>query len=227
MKSGDDVWYIPQSVFLDDIKSILAYCYTCQKANKDITTVKIIKTISKSPFIVKNTVKLLENIKMLTTNNENDTYHLSDVSMKFAEKLKTGEDITKEANEIIEESYLSDILHIILDNNSITKESFIEKILINSSVGNPKRRHPYITTINCILDILNLTGTISEEKFLKLRDKQKKDTKSKTTSNVRSKSPKQKEKLNKEIFLGVGVYGIIKTNSAEIHIKTDDDLKFS
>jgi len=226
---SSDVWYIPQGVSFEIVTSILAYCYNSQKKNEVITTDSIKRIIPKAEKTIGNATKMLENIGILSVNSENGAYHLSDISMNFAEKLTTKEDITKEANEIIENSFLSEILQIILTNEGITRTKLIEKILINSSAGNVKDRSPYNTTIYCILDILNLSGKITKEKFTELRGSQEQTTRSKTP-HTGSRSFTKKEKSKKEIIetsLQAGIHGIVKTINVEVKIRNIEDLKFA
>lgn len=229
-----NVWYIPQGVSLEIVRSILAHCYNSQKRNQIINKDAITKTILKTEKTVGYAVKMLENIGILTINEENDTYSLDEVSMSFAEKLATKEDVTKEVNQIIEKSFLNDILQIILTNTTISKPQFIEKILINSAAGNVKDNAPYITTIHCILDILNLSGKIPQEKYQELRGSPEQTSK-KPSQSVGSTLRKKKEKtITEEKTIGAfntslekEVLGIIKTASIEVKIKSIEDLEFA
>lgn len=230
-KNADNVWFIPQGVSFEIIKSILSYCYNSQKRNVEITGDGIKKIVPKSENTVKNTIKMLENIKILNMNVENNTYQMDVNSMAFAEKLASQEDVTKEINTIIENSFLSDIQQIILSNKDITRDKLIEKILINSTAGTAKEKHPYVTTINSILDLLNLSGSITEEQFLELRGNTEKNTAHRTISSSRKKSSDvKKEKPSKttdKVLLQDGVHGIVKTPTIEIQIKNIEDLEFA
>ena len=230
MENGNDsnVWYIPQGVSFEIITSILAYCFNTQKKKQPITKDSIKKIIPKSEKTVRNAVKMLENIGIFKLNEENDTYHLDEISMSFAEKLATKEDVQKEANEIIEKSYLSDIFQIILSNEGITKPKLVEKMLINSTAGNVKDHTPYMTTIHCILDILNLSGKISKERFTELRGNPEQTSKNKTTPSVARS--RKRENVKKEITpssLEPGIHGIVKTTSIEVKIRNVGDLEFA
>jgi len=228
--TSSNVWYVPQGVSFEIVKSILAYCYNSQKKNEVITMDSTKRIIPKAEKTIGNAMKMLENIGILDVNSENGAYHLSDVSMSFAEKLTTKEDITKEANEIIENSFLSEILQIILTNEGITRTKLIEKILINSSAGSVKDRTPYMTTIYCMLDILNLSGKIPKEKFTELRGSQEQTTRSKIAPHTGSRLSTNKEKSKNEIIetsLQAGIHGIVKTINVEVKIRNIEDLEFA
>lgn len=233
MENVSDVWYIPQGVSLEIIRSILGHCYNSQKRNQPITGESIKKTIVKGEKTVGYALKMLENMGILTLNKENENYSLNEVSMSFAEKLITKEDLTKEINQIIENSFLGKILQIILNNETITKSQLVEKILLNSAAGMVKDHTPYMTTIYCILEILNLSGKIPEEKYLELRGNS--EQAEKRTSPSTGFSPrKKKEKptaivndMSLQSEIGSGIHGIVKTSSIEIKITNIKDLEFA
>lgn len=232
MENGNskETYYIPQGVSLDLIKSILAHCYSSQKRGQTITSDSLKQTILKSEKTVGNALKILENIGILTLDTGNNTYHLNDVAMSFAEKLNTSEDVTKEVNQIIENSFLSKILQIITTNQNITKPQLVEKIMINSAAGNVADKGPYMTTIYCILEILNLSGKIPLEKYSELRSNPEQATKRTHTSIGPKKPEKKREKDTVEgidTSLAGGILGIVKTSNIEVKIKNKEDLEFA
>lgn len=231
-ENSADVWYIPQNVQFDTMKSILGHCYNNQKRNQTITSEIIKKTITKNEKTVGYTLKMLENIGILAINLENNSYSLNEVSMKLAEKLLIKEDVTTEINEIIDNSFLREILQIIVTNEAITKEQLIGKILINSAAGLVKDNRPYLTTINCLLDILNLSKKIPLEKYLELRGKPEQTERTPSTKTPRPKTQmtKKAEKQiqnNMDVTLLSGILGIVKTNNVEVKIRNIEDLEFA
>lgn len=230
-ENSTDVWYIPQNVPFDIIKSILGHCYNSQKRNQTITSETIKKTITKSEKTVGYALKMLENMGILALNTENNSYSLSEVSMKLAEKLLIKEDVTTEINEIIDNSFLHEMLQIIVTNETITKEQLIGKILINSAAGMVKDNRPYVVTINCLLDILNLSEKIPKEKYLELRGnpEETERTPSTKTPRPRTQVTKKKEKPvsgSIDTTLPSGILGIVKTERMEVKIMNVEDIQF-
>jgi len=232
-ENSSNVWYIPQNVPLDLLKSILGHCYSSQKKGQPITNESIKKASIKNEKSVGYGVKMLENMGILALNSENNTYSLNENAMRFSEKLNTKEDATTEINEIIDNSFLNEILLIILNNEKITKEQLTDKILLNSAAGSVKDQRPYAPTINCILDILNLGGKISKEKYTELRGNPEQTER--RTPSIAHQPRKKKEKITTEektvgVFntsLGAEVLGIVKTASIEVKIKSVEDLEFA
>jgi len=225
-ENSTNVWYIPQNVSFDIIKSILGHCYNGQKRNQILTAETIKKTITTNEKTTGYCLKMLENMGILTLNQENNSYSLNEISMKFAEKLLVKEDVTAEINEIIDNSFLNDILQIITANKSITKEQLTNKILLNSAAGIVKDNRPYGTTINCLLDILKFSGKISDEKLLELRGNTEQ---TENPRRPRTTAPKKKEKSvssGAETSLESDVLGIVKTKKMEVKITNVNDIKF-
>lgn len=230
-ENSSNVWYIPQGVSLELLKTILGHCYNSQKRSQPITGESIKKTITKTEKTVGYALKMLENMGILTLNADSDTYSLNETAMSLAEKLNTKEEVTKEINEIIEHSFLGEILQIILSNEKITKLQLTEKILLNSAAGMVKETRQYMTTIYCILEILNLSGKIPSDKYVELRGSSEQTTK-RTHPQVGPKRAADKKRENLPVndiktSLESGILGIVKTDSIEIKIKSKEDLEFA
>lgn len=227
-ENGSDVWYIPQGVSLDIIKSILGHCYNSQKRNQSITRESITKTIVIGEKTVGYALKMLENMGILTLNKENDTYSLNEISMNFAGKFSTGEDVTNEINQIIENSFLGKMLEIIVSNQTITKSQLVSKILLNSAAGLVKNNAPYMTTIYCILEILNLSGKIPKEKYLELRGNPE-QTEKRTAPSTKPPSLKKRGKSvidDTDTPLQSGIVGKVITPSFVVNIRSVEDIQY-
>lgn len=227
-ENNADVWYIPQNVTFGLMKSILGHCYNSQKRNQTLTSESIKKTIAYNEKTTGYALKVLENMGILAFDKENNVYSLNEVSMRFTEKLLSDEDVTAEVNEIIDHSFLSKILQIITANETITKEQLTNKILINSRAGIVKDTRSYMITIYCILDILNLSGKLSEGKYKELRSTPE-QTEKPRRSSTRSPTQKKKERTtssgNIDTSLQPDVLGIVKTKKIEVKIMSVDDIK--
>lgn len=172
---------------------------------------------------------MLENMNILTKTDEN-SFTLSDDAMQVAEGISSGLDVSAVLPKIIEKSFLQNILDSITFNPEITRDQFIKNTMLKSTSAEAHDYHPYKTTINCILDLLNLSGKLSKEVYDKLRDSKDKDTSkniknNKNNKSAKSKKPKKDDSPNSTI--NIGKYGILITPVSKLELSTITNIEFA
>lgn len=220
----NNLWYIPQGVTYDNLLAVIRFCHNSQKKHHEITLEEIQKIIPQNSKTIRYTVNMLESIGILVKTGDKGVYEISDNSLKFTEKLIVGEKIEGEAKEIIEKSFLSKILEIISSKKDIDKNTFTNKILVNSTAGIGGNKTPYLTSIFAILDLLNACGEISSEDFVRLRSKPQNKNPKTAESKIHS------SKIAKKTYttsIEEGVLCVLKTETIELKIKSQSDFRIA
>ena len=225
-ENSTNQYFIPQAISFDVLTKTLGYCFSLQNRNQDIILTSLLEIDIAAEYIVKNAIKMLEYVKILDKEEDSSAYSLSENSMKLAEGLASGTDVKKELKYVIENSFLQKILDSIVNNDKLTRDQLISNIMMRSFSPTSKNFQPYKTTINCILDLLNLTGELSEDVFSRLRGTVEKNTvKSIASKSIKSKPSKQKSIAPSESY--DGKYGIIITSLSRLELSSIQNITFA